>query len=60
MVLPSTLTQVSSSDLNMTVTTKKKERGNNKATVVPKNLTDRERHTDRQRQRKKEGDKERV
>ena len=39
---------------------KKKERGNNKATVVPKNLTDRERHTDRQRQRKKEGDKERV
>ena len=44
----------------MTVTTKKKERGNNKATVVPKNLTDRERDTDRQRQRKKEGDKERV
>ena len=39
---------------------KKKERGNNKATVVPKNLTDRERHTDRQRQKKKEGDKERV
>ena len=38
----------------------KKKRGNNKATVVPKNLTDRERHTDRQRQRKKEGDKERV